>query len=501
MEKSIAAILQEVLSADRTLLARREELLDVLDKKVPPALVDDYNVIISALEEANVGDIFARGDLEGNYESAKEEAVRRLKEIGTPDTSIDFILQTFERALEWDKPPLGFVPELQRNPAAEKNVSLEKNIEPTDNIPAAEEIHEAPQPADFDEVENNDVPPVLIEKNSDDTGSFRRTTGGDTGRNFDSGGDSVGRNSGSGANKSRSNFLIPIAVIAAVAAAIVGYMFFNREPEPEVEQPVVNNNHLNAKTELSLDGIDLGVSVNRLRELLGIEDFVENRGDYDFYKYGDLDVEVREDKVSALSTGSPELKTLRGLHVGSTYAEVTEAYGADSNDSATANANVYEYPFASLSNEAGILKFVVDKTDRRVTYISARILPQKKEPIDENTKYAARGLFDFHEAVDAKNYDKAYNLMTSNYRALAGTSAQFAEACKDIVSSRIVDLKKVESGEDYVILDYVLDMRKNHDGGKFLYQRFQGRVKMIREAGVWMVDKVDYKKIDEMIEK
>ena len=91
--------------------------------------------------------------------------------------------------------------------------------------------------------------------------------------------------------------------------------------------------------------------------------------------------------------------------------------------------------------------------------------------------------------------------MTSNYRALAGTSAQFAEACKDIVSSRIVDLKKVESGEDYVILDYVLDMRKNHDGGKFLYQRFQGRVKMIREAGVWMVDKVDYKKIDEMIEK
>ena len=283
MKKTMAAILQEVLAEDKTLLTRRKELIDALDKKVPQELNPEYNTIFSALEDANVGDIFAKGEFDNNREAAKNEVVSRLKKIGMPDTSINFVLQTFELALEWDKPPLNPVPEINTVDIVEESVIPEEPVIPAENFENTSHTEDVEtEPVQKIEFEEADEASTFNEKISDNKSREENTS-------------SVGE------NRSRSSFLIPAVILAA--AALIIYMFLNRAPEPEVEPPV-DESYLNAKTDLSLNGIDLGIGVDRLKAILGEEKFFENRGDHDFYKYDNLDVEVREDK----SARSPRIR-------------------------------------------------------------------------------------------------------------------------------------------------------------------------------------------------
>lgn len=492
MEKTIADILREVLAADRSLLTRREDLLDELDKKIPPQLQINYAIIIQALEDADIGDVFARG--EANHNAAIEEAARRLKDIGMTEESAIFVVQTFKEALEWDKHPAALVPETRNIPvqkidSAPTKVRIVKTENPpvvAEKVPDAEEIHT--EELDYDtEIEVTTAEPEI------DSGAFKP--------NFEEEKPAVSKNPIEPEvvkpKTGGSSFWLVAAVIAAAAALMIYVFSYSKTPEaPE------DTSYLNAETELSLNGLDLGVDVSQLREILGAEKFIENRGEYEQYQYDNLEVEVQEGKVRAVSTNSPEMKTLRGLHAGSTYSEVEKVYGTDSETSSADNVNIYEYSFPALNEETGILRFVVNKENEQVAYISARILPKKKEPIDENTRQAARALFDFHELISAKNYVGAYQLTTENYRRAIGPQPQeqFINTYPNAISSKIVDLRHVENDDDSVVMNYLLDFRSDAGGGKILYQQFRGQVKMVRENGIWKLDEDKYTRVSHTTE-
>ena len=91
-------ILREILTDDRALIFRNNELLVALEKKVPPNLRREFSAIKIALK-LNVGRFFAvtEDDYVGKY-----RVILSLIEGGLNEDKINSVLKTFARALSTD---------------------------------------------------------------------------------------------------------------------------------------------------------------------------------------------------------------------------------------------------------------------------------------------------------------------------------------------------------------------------------------------------------------
>lgn len=132
--------------------------------------------------------------------------------------------------------------------------------------------------------------------------------------------------------------------------------------------------YLNARTDLSLNGMDLGISIAEAEKILGRPSRIKKVDGYDRYIYSDkFYIAVIDGKVNAFVTEDPKFKTRRGIHVGSTYSKVIDAYGTDSKDMYADNLTLREYPFTSLDGKESLLRFAINSSGR-VDYISIRIV-------------------------------------------------------------------------------------------------------------------------------
>ena len=124
------------------------------------------------------------------------------------------------------------------------------------------------------------------------------------------------------------------------------------------------NIHLNAKTELSLNGIDLGGSVFDIEKILGKPQKTKKYSYDEAYEYDGLTIYATSDgHITSILTTNPAHKTLRGLHVGSTYGEVLEKYGSNSTDSIDDDGDIlHKYFFTTLDGQSGELWFVVNNS-------------------------------------------------------------------------------------------------------------------------------------------
>lgn len=112
-------ILREVLAENKNILARRDDLISALNEKVPPELKRKYASIRKALE-LNVGEIFAIG--EEDHETAKAKATQILKDSGMQEARVNLVIETFVKALDWDKPPVEIEPPPAPKPPPKKSV-------------------------------------------------------------------------------------------------------------------------------------------------------------------------------------------------------------------------------------------------------------------------------------------------------------------------------------------------------------------------------------------
>ena len=143
------------------------------------------------------------------------------------------------------------------------------------------------------------------------------------------------------------------------------------------------------KTDLSLGGVDIGIDVIKLHEILGPEKAEEKNGTRIILKYDHIDVELQEGKVYSVVSNNGDALTLRGIHQGSTLQDITSAYGAAVSSFDSGNLSMLEYKFNSLDNRDGILRFAVNKSNNTVDYISVRISDLLSTPsIPGNTENA-----------------------------------------------------------------------------------------------------------------
>ena len=429
-----------------------------------------------------------------------------------PEARIEFIIDTFVKALDWDKPVIEEEPEIEELKSEEEND--DDNDFEQEDISTSEydydsteyESEPSTQPQYQPPVSPPPEPPQNIPQNTPTQTLPAAPTAGNN-----------------------SKILIGIIVILLIA------LFFNMSDKPsnqtttssqsstvqQAPQPQTQSQNMpeperetyrDARSELSLNGIDIGVSVDQMINVFGRPNEIEDRSDGGkTYNYDKVKIGIVEGKVSSFVNRDPKYKTFRGLHVGSTYSEVVDKYGYDSSDMEYDNMILHEYKFRSIDGQDGLLRFAVNQSDNRVNYISIRI-PEKETPkqetkpetkknndIPENVMQAAKAFVEYHKNITDGNYSQAYNSMTSSRQNSMGTLQQYRSGFSDTISSEVTDLNLISNNGDSVTLEYVLDAKDRTSNGRVLYQQFKGQVEMVKVGNTWKINSGKSQKIGERI--
>lgn len=133
------------------------------------------------------------------------------------------------------------------------------------------------------------------------------------------------------------------------------------------------------QTDLSIGGLDVGVSVGDMRKALGNEKSskaVPNIPGFTNYTYDGMTVGVKDGEVTTLVSDGANVQTKRGIHQGSMLADIMQEYGTNYTKQEFDGLVLYEYEFTAVGGEKGILRFAVNPQNNQVDYISAR-LPEK----------------------------------------------------------------------------------------------------------------------------
>lgn len=493
-------VLREVLAGDKSLLSRKDDLIAALGKKVPANLMRDFAAIKKALS-LNVGEKFFVGG--EDREATKAEVAEILKNGGLQANRIDFVIDTFVKALDWDKPPAPAEEKISAEPTPAEPMGVAEFFKKAKMEQASTKQPTTPQTPPKQSKPLN-LPPQPPQSPPPQPSQPPTTPPSQPSQ---------------GVNKN-----IIIGVLCALV--VVMFLMLNKNsnapsnspsaPAQNVEQAASvpspkNGNYMNARTELSLNGMDLGASADELIKNWGEPNQRERRDDGNFtYVYDTINVGIVGGEVHSFMTKDPAFKTLRGLHVGSTYGEVIDKYGTNSRDMNVDGLALHEYPFNSLSGKYSLLRFAINSSGL-VDYISIRIVEEPPPPppqtnsssqIDENVRQAATAFLSFHRAITNKDYSAAFDLFTDERKANMNYNIRaFAQGYADTITSEIVDLQLVSKSDNLVVMDYVLDARDRAGGGRTLYQQFRGQVEMLRVGGEWKIAATQSRRVREVMER
>ena len=129
----------------------------------------------------------------------------------------------------------------------------------------------------------------------------------------------------------------------------------SREINKPVNKPVSTPEPLN-ESDLLIGGLTLGMSRQDVVQKLGLP--INDSEDY--YNYGDIEVSFDKSGTRTVACSNNQYcNTPRGIHIGSTLAEIKSAYGTDYFIDTDAKSTIYTYPL-----EKAHLRFVIDGTGR-----------------------------------------------------------------------------------------------------------------------------------------
>ena len=255
------------------------------------------------------------------------------------------------------------------------------------------------------------------------------------------------------------------------------------------------------KTEVSLNGIDVGISLSELQEKLGQSTSHENMGDYEIYSYDNLKVEVRDNKVHALMTDSPGAKTVAGVQVGSSFDDLVSRHGSDFNKRFD-KLMIYEYSKPALNAQSGVLIFSVDGSNDRVVSIIARLKNGTVGgPEAEQAKLA---LHRFLNAIARGESEirKAYKNMLTGYYQASVNEEVFVKINEQFSSLDFNEnLDVVSAKPNSVILKFNAGSRIRQEPSGTLYTPWTGEVEMVNEAGHWKINSVKAERGESVLEK
>lgn len=136
---------------------------------------------------------------------------------------------------------------------------------------------------------------------------------------------------------------------------------------------IIPNEKLNAN-DLSLGGLSIDDRAGKIQTVLGDPKSVTTDSDgAKRLHFNDMEVVVRNGKISALVSLSSTFSTPRGIHEGSSLDEVLAQYGDYHQKISYDGMMLYEYLITSFDGTPCYLRFAINESGR-VTYISERFV-------------------------------------------------------------------------------------------------------------------------------
>ena len=535
----LANVLRKVLAKDRSILARREDLIAAMGILVPVAAMREYRALTTALQESNLGEILLAADQKSPEErqAALGQVREMLLEKNMQEKTVERVIATLTDALDWGKeaqaeqaaPAAGAQTAPQAGAAQPQMPEAEKPQAAAAQQPAATQTpwacvcgHQgntsafctecgrsraegerqaaaqaAPPVATAAGTQRNAVPPVRPQVWQEPAGQA----------------------AGGAAGRSPAEAKKRMALIAAVVVLLGILVFFGvREFGSQGSGSYVSlvgkqatETAKEAKTDLSLGGLDLGDKKSDIEKAkLGKENDTKEESGFVFHYYDDVQVATDGDEVVGLKSVSDRLATKRGIHQGDSLADVKKAYGSDFQKSAGEDGmTYYEYAFQTDAGEEGLLRFAIRNSDQKVGYISARLTRYEKAKAQPNTQAAApaadaRGaqvaLNNFYNAISHKDYSGAWQMMTPEQQKRMGDYDSFRQGYSTTLSSEARNVTIASAAPDKVVLTYRLLARDRMPGGKVKAQVFDCSATMVPSGGTWKLLYTEAKQVSSRVE-
>ena len=535
----LANVLRKVLAKDRSILARREDLIAAMGILVPVAAMREYRALTTALQESNLGEILLAADQKSPEErqAALGQAREMLLEKNMQEKTVERVIATLTDALDWGKeaqaeqaaPAAGAQTAPQAGASQPQQAEAEKPQAAAAQQPAATQTpwacvcgHQgntsafctecgrsraegerqaaaqaAPPVATAAGTQRNAVPPVRPQVWQEPAGQA----------------------AGGAAGRSPAEAKKRMALIAAVVVLLGILVFFGvREFGSQGSGSYVSlvgkqatETAKEAKTDLSLGGLDLGDKKSDIEKAkLGKENDTKEESSFVFHYYDDVQVATDGDEVVGLKSVSDRLATKRGIHQGDSLADVKKAYGSDFQKSAGEDGmTYYEYAFQTDAGEEGLLRFAIRNSDQKVGYISARLTRYEKAKAQPNTQAAApaadaRGaqvaLNNFYNAISHKDYSGAWQRMTPEQQKRMGDYDSFRQGYSTTLSSEARNVTIASAAPDKVVLTYRLLARDRMPGGKVKAQVFDCSATMVPSGGTWKLLYTEAKQVSSRVE-
>ena len=535
----LANVLRKVLAKDRSILARREDLIAAMGILVPVAAMREYRALTTALQESNLGEILLAADQKSPEErqAALGQAREMLLEKNMQEKTVERVIATLTDALDWGKeaqaeqaaPAAGAQTAPQAGAAQPQMPEAEKPQAAAAQQPAATQTpwacvcgHQgntsafctecgrsraegerqaaaqaAPPVATAAGTQRNAVPPVRPQVWQEPAG---QAAGGAAGR--------------SPAEAKKRMALIAAVVVLLGILVFFGVREFGSQGSGSYASLVgkqATETAKEAKTDLSLGGLDLGDKKSDIEKAkLGKENDTKEESGFVFHYYDDVQVATDGDEVVGLKSVSDRLATKRGIHQGDSLADVKKAYGSDFQKSAGEDGmTYYEYAFQTDAGEEGLLRFAIRNSDQKVGYISARLTRYEKAKAQPNTQAAApaadaRGaqvaLNNFYNAISHKDYSGAWQMMTPEQQKRMGDYDSFRQGYSTTLSSEARNVTIASAAPDKVVLTYRLLARDRMPGGKVKAQVFDCSATMVPSGGNWKLLYTEAKQVSSRVE-
>lgn len=295
--------------------------------------------------------------------------------------------------------------------------------------------------------------------------------------------------------QAHGNLIIALACVLAVAIAGGVWYAHEQKAVPAKENAVSSQPVKTADSELSLNGVYLGQSWDEAKDNLGRElSTSDSKDGAVHHKFTDMDVVVKDNKVIMLTSPSPAAQSKRGIHQGSSFDDVVNAYGDDYQASEYGVQIHYEYTFKTDDGKPGILRFAVSKNSQTVEYISVRLT-------DEQTDGAKQAFLAYHKAISGHHLQEAFQLLTPDFQTSVGSYDGYAPGYANTLSSDVSNIRKVSSGGDKTMFSFTLKARDRIPGSsKVKVQYFNGQVTMVKEGDTWKISDMSAKKTGEHVE-
>ena len=259
-------------------------------------------------------------------------------------------------------------------------------------------------------------------------------------------------------------------------------------PIPEVKTNI---------SDLSLGNICIGFSKERVFELIGLESQIT---DPEFsghlrYQYPDMEVIITHNVVTAFVSKTAKVNTARGIHQGSSFQDMINAYGKNYNSFYYDGSVLYEYPFTSTDGKSCLLRFAI-KNDI-VDYISGRAVDIVAVDVYDGARETFR---EYYRFITEKKYDNAYDILSAKQKERRGTFDKFVTSYTNTISNEVENIGVRSIDANNISIEYTLSTRDKLNNGRVKVQRFKGEAILVYRDSRWLIDYAKSSKISEHIE-